>query len=373
MYLAFLIILGVKLLEALLRIVGRIPFDRSKHTLDTGLLGVMGLLGWCTPRKRRRRRHHRRTGNDIRASTAASQQPFVVGNKSSSPPSSSHGPPSVLRPEHALLPYREDSDDESGYIMGSWQPFPQPGYGPVDDRSTSPVVETPAKSGFTRVGGGRARYEAPYSIATKNASPSTMGKHDFPSVERVQQPSAVQTPTNRSTVTVNHPSVNHPVGSGLPPGAMNPAQPHVHVRTKSQVAIIEDASALFNLQTGSSAVVQDVSELARPSFAHDTDDSSADIAQPKRTLWGKLRRSRRMSDGNMPAEQPNEGGGGRSFVVLRDKKPSPGAAAASEAPRAEPASEEPAEGRRSFVVLRGNTSEGTSSASNGPQRRLSQT
>ncbi|OCB87545.1 hypothetical protein A7U60_g5450 [Sanghuangporus baumii] len=375
MYLAFLIILAVKLLEALLRIIGRIPFDRSKHTLDTGLLGVMGLLGWCTPRKRRRRRNHRRPANDVRSSTTASQ-PFVVGNKNSSPPSSSHGPPSVLRPEHALLPYREDSDDESGYIMGSWQPFPQPGYGPVDDRPTSPPAETPAKSGFARVGGGRARYEAPYAIAT-NASPSIMGKHEFPSVERIQQPSPAQTPrgpspTNRSTVTVNHPNINHPVGgSGLPPGAMNPAQPQVHVRTKSQVAIIEDASALFNLQTGSSAVVQDTSELVRPSFAADTDDSSADIAQPKRTLWDKFRRNRRMSEGNMPSGQPSEGeGGGRSFVVLRDKRPSP---AAAESSKPEPASEGPAEGRRSFVVLRGNTSEDPLSAPNRPQRRLSQT
>ncbi|EJD01379.1 uncharacterized protein FOMMEDRAFT_111158 [Fomitiporia mediterranea MF3/22] len=375
MYLAFLMILAVKLFEALLRIIGRVPFDRSKHTLDTGLLGVMGLLGWCTPRKRRRRRSRRPLGNDVRSSTLGSTQPFAIGNKNSSPPSSSHGPPSVLRPEHALRPYREDSDDESGFIMGSWQPFPQPGYGPVEDRPPSPVVETPPKSGFARVGGGRAHYDTPYAIANREKSSSPMAKHEFPSVERIRQASPVQTPrsntpTNRSTVTVNHPSASHAVGSGLPPGAMDAARPQVHVRTKSQVAIVEDASELFNLQTGSSAVIQDANDLARPTIAVDTDDSSADIAQPKRTLWAKFRRNRRMSDGNFPSEQPDEGTG-KSFVVLRDKRVSP----ATEASKPDPAPEAaPEENRRSFVVLRGNAAEDNSSSAPGRStRRQSQT
>lgn len=231
----------MKMLEGLLRIIGRIPFDRSKYSVDSGILGVLGLMGCCgSSRRRRRRRRNRQTAvSDARSSSnLASQQPFILGNgnKDRSRPSSSQGPPSVLRPEQALRPYKEDSDDESGYIMGSWQ-----------ERAATPSFQAAPKSGFTRVGGGRARYDSPYAIERSSVGPSTEPTRrptPSPPPSRI-----VETPVNRSSVTVNH-----AVASGLPPGAMSPAQPSVHVRTKSQTAIIEDASALFNLEAGSSAV-----------------------------------------------------------------------------------------------------------------------
>ncbi|KAH8118400.1 hypothetical protein DFH11DRAFT_1567211 [Phellopilus nigrolimitatus] len=371
-YLGFLIILAVKAVEALIRIFGRISFDRSKYTLDSGLLGVLGLLGCCRPRRRRRRRSRRSSITDARSSNLGSQQQFVVGNKTSTPPSSTHGPPSVLRPEHALRPYREDSDDESGFIMGSWQPFPQPGYGLVDDRPPSPAVQTPppSKSGFSRVGGGRARYESPYAI--DGGSVPTMSKHEFPSVERIQSnptppPKVGETPPNRSTVTVNH-----AVFSSLPPGAMSPARPAVHMRTKSQTAVIEDASVLF--KSGSSTVAQAAKSggrddpLSPPRIAVDTDDSSSDVTEPRRTHWYNFRagKNRRMSEGSYPVEQPSEGGG-RSFTVLRDKRPS--APSASGVPQPDSAVDEG--GRRSFAVMRDSDASEGSSAPVRSARRLS--
>lgn len=368
MYLGFLIILAIKLFEAALRIIGRIPFDRSKHTLDSGILGVLGLLGCCSPRVRKRRRNPRVPAKDPRAaSQLESQQPFVLGKKDSSPRSSSHGPPSVLRPEQAFRPYREDSDDESGFIMGSWHPFPQSGYGPLDDRATSPPAETPAKStGFTRVGGGRARYDAPYAIQGSSSSAAPAPKHEFPSVERLDRtnpspmPWTSDSPSIRSTVTVNR---------QLPPGAMTPSRPTVHVRKKSQTAIIEDASSLYNPQAGTSVVIQNNSNNAptRPAFARaETDDSSSDATQPKRSwipsAFRTVTKNRRMSEGSLPAMTKDDNGG-RSFVVIRDKK-----AVAPTSSNMEPDSTATGEeeGRGSFVVLRENVAGGSK-----PSRRLS--
>lgn len=352
----------MKIVEGLLRIIGRVPFDRSKYSVDSGIVGVLGLLGCCGSSRRRRRRQRSRQSAvpDARAaSNRASQQPFILGNgnKDLSPPSSSQGPPSVLRPEQALRPYREDSDDESGYIMGSWQPFPQTGYGPVEERAPTPSLQSTSKSGFARVGGGRAHYDSPYAI---------QGAPTGTSSEPVRRPSPspppsrlMDTPVNRSSVTVNH-----AVASGLPPGAMSPAHPAMHVRTKSQTAVIEDASALFNLEAGSSAVIVDEpnERLDPPTLPFETDDSSSDAAQPKRSHWFPFRRNRRMSDGSFAVEPPpeeNNSGGGRSFMVIRNKQSTTQHdQSASEAPP--PPAEEG--GRRSFVVLRGNNSEDSPSA-----------
>ncbi|KAJ7937049.1 hypothetical protein B0H13DRAFT_2261477 [Mycena leptocephala] len=148
-YLALVLMLLIKLIEAAVRIVGRVGFDRSTHTVDSGLLGACGLLGCCGSRKRRprhRARSHKHPRGGYaqpaasgRASDASSNYAppnALAGLDSSSKKGSIHSqqPPSVLRPEHALRPYREDSDDENGYIMGAWQPFPRPGYVPSRTR-----------------------------------------------------------------------------------------------------------------------------------------------------------------------------------------------------------------------------------------------
>ena len=364
MYLGFLLILIIKVVEALIRIIARIPFDRSKHTFDSGLFGVLGVLGCCGPRKHKSRSRRPRVADHRVASTPSSQQ--IITAKSSTPRSSVAGPPSVLRPEQALRPYREDSDDETGFIMGSWQPFPQPEYGRLEDQAPSPVVEAPPKTGFARVGGGRAHHDSPYAI--QGGSTASTPKQEFPSFERIVQqhqqsspsssiPRVVETPSNRSTVTVNH-----QVPSGLPPGAMSPSRPTAHVRTKSQSAIIEDASALFkNLQAGSSAVFQspqgerpqDDEVLVPPNqiLSFETDDSSSD-AEPKRSHWYNFRKNRRMSGGDIPNVQPSTNeNSGRSFVVIRDKRPS--IPQSTEPPKLNVNAAGESGSGPSFVVLRG--------------------
>ena len=122
-YLAFVLMLLVKLVEAVLRIFGGIGFNRSRHVVDSGLLGTMGLMGCCGPRRNSRSRSGYHPAHNRQPSSLALSRP-APPFKDSTPPSS--GPPSVLRPEHAMQPYKEDSDDEGGFIMAAWQPFPGP-------------------------------------------------------------------------------------------------------------------------------------------------------------------------------------------------------------------------------------------------------
>ena len=298
------------------------------------------------------------------SSSASGSHQYAIG-KRASPRSSTASP----------QPFREDTDDDNGYIMGSWQPFPQPGYTLAS--SVTPSEETPPKTGFARVGGGRAHYDSPYSIARSNQGlefPSTerFSQRPSPTPPPVPRYSAADTPSNRSTVTVNH-----QVSSGLPPGAMSPARPSGHVRTKSQTAVVEDASILFAARAaaaaGPSTLPTNDEPLQPPQINVDTDDSSSDATQPKRNHWYNFRRSRRMSDGNVDQEtaqaasnaiddtgNSNDTGGsvGRSFVVLRTKPPgNAGAQLPSALQAAEP---EGQEGRRSFVVIRSNNNPGSS-------------
>ncbi|KAH9173446.1 hypothetical protein EDB89DRAFT_2113969 [Lactarius sanguifluus] len=63
-YLAFVLLLICKIIEALTRIFGSIGFDHSRHTVDTGLIGVCGLLGCCGSRRGRTPRS-RATHSDL--------------------------------------------------------------------------------------------------------------------------------------------------------------------------------------------------------------------------------------------------------------------------------------------------------------------
>ncbi|KZT29427.1 hypothetical protein NEOLEDRAFT_1238857 [Neolentinus lepideus HHB14362 ss-1] len=382
-YLAFIMMLVVKLIEAAVRIFGGIGFDRSRHVVDSGLFGACGLLGCCG--SRRGHRSHKRTR--YRAAEVPQQQPeFALAQptKLATPSQSqSHsGPPSVLRPEHALRPYREDSDDESGYIMGSWQPLtlPRPGYSPVDNQSPS-LPETSigtSKSGFARVGGGRAHYDNPYDIASGStvSFPSldkglrgAGGSTHAPGTPKLSEDSPPPTPSIAS-----QPRQAVPLVPNLPPGAMPPA----HVRTKSQTAIIEDASSYFSPSAASSqpmlgslsAAVESTRLQPEPQRAtHEQepsydDDGASEVAQPKKKHWFNLRKPRRYSDGNplqleegepIPiGEQPPTSG--RSFVVIRDRKPMGRSSEEPRSRRSESAAEPPEADRprSSFVVLRGN-------------------
>ena len=296
-----------KLIEAIVRILGGVGFDRSRRSHDAGLVGVLGLLGCCglQPRSKKRGRKSKKAftqqpsvnsphllpkkNSDVasfHSQTALGKPPsprFVHHDTGRKISMNSGPPPSVLRPEHALpRPYREDDDDE-GYIMSAWQSYPlRHGYVPVSESTPTPT-STPPKSGFSKVGGGKSHIDTPYAImdGTVSAfSPMTQANksgqvipslpmhtfgngstHTFPSFKqngsRSTLPRAsLSTPGAPAKSNVFYededppPSLSsltnvarQPEYGQLPPGAMSPA----HVRTKSQTAIIEDASKLHGL------------------------------------------------------------------------------------------------------------------------------
>lgn len=229
----------------------------------------------------------------------------------------------MLRPEHALRPYKEDSDedDESTHIMAAWQPFPGPGQrGSYDRAESSP--RTP-NSGFSRVGGGRAHFDSPYAIAGgKEGSTLT-----FPSVERKgsgpsDSPMAVPhkteeapTPTTSVANVARMPVLTN---SGLPAG-----------RTMSQTAIIVGELAAIATASRTEPEFHPLVETEDKRSRGDSAASNLDGGQPKKKHWFNIRRHRRHSDGlvlddvgedsNAVASSSKEPG--RSFVVIRDRRP----------------------------------------------------
>lgn len=352
----------VKLVEALVRIIGGVGFDKSNHVVDTGLIGACGLLGCCGSRKRRRghrskSRNHRyrpsegaplkerdRSKRDSDISSYLPPHAFrdpSAGSKKGSMHSSA-SPPSVLKPEHALRPYREESDDESGYIMGAWQPFPRPGYVPVVD-PPSPKVEQkqPAtSSGFSRVGGGRAHIDSPYAITGNQdggstsslAFPSKAPQQGTPSTSKVVFDDDDMPPISLSSS--NLPRQRNPemvtAAGGLPPGAMQP-----HMRTKSQTAIIEHAGGFGGLVGGTSQSANVLLDVG-PTTSVEKDEDT----EQKKKPWYHIRRHRPHSTGtedtpDAPGPSANEEAAlnaassssappGRSFVVIRKPQGSPG-------------------------------------------------
>ncbi|KAI0282330.1 hypothetical protein BGY98DRAFT_1088170 [Russula aff. rugulosa BPL654] len=316
-YLALVILLTIKIIEGVTRVVGKVGFERSRHTVDSGLIGVCGLLGCCGSRKQR------------------TTLP-LTGPRDSTPTQSA--PPSVFRPEHALRPYREENDDDTGFIMGAWRPFPRPGI-------------------FT-YGGGRSHFDTPYSIATGSA-------YTFPSA-------SLDTPQRHShesnpSVTPSLTNAERQPYPSLPPGAMAP-----HVRRKSQSAVIEHVpappkAAVAPSLPSSQLAINAPSTYRRHSQLSEvvspvTDDDPHEVSQPKKRYWFQLRKPRRHSDGDeaRPGEEvltDKPADTGRSFVVLRDRKPSQqplpsgsGSAGAGEEAVSDATATPPA---KSFVVLRG--------------------
>ncbi|KAK7696206.1 hypothetical protein QCA50_000859 [Cerrena zonata] len=334
-YLAFLLMLLVKLVEASVRIFGGVGFHRSKHVVDSGLLGALSQMGCCGGRRSPPPKRSRHQPGDAGSPALPLSRPTPAYKDVTPTPS---GPPSVLRPEHALQPYKEESDDETGYIMGAWQSFPRPGYSQVNETPSTPDIP---KSGFARVGGGRAHYESPYAIASGSTQ-------TFPSVEYKQsiRPPASTRSTQRDYSPPPTPSVTGAAKRAevrdLPPGAMPPS----HIRTKSQTAIIEDASALpFVLGSRPLSQTQNASAL------DDGDEESSPA--PKKKHWFNLRKGRRPSEIEATLEVPPaepEPNSGRSFVVVRKQRPGGGASPSSAGPSS---SSEP-EAPRSFAVIRGN-------------------
>ena len=315
-YVAFTLMLVIKLVEATVRIVGRIGFDSSNRVIDSGLLGTCGQLACCGSSRKRQRGHRRRHATaELPHSEVFSSPPAVLATVETGRGSThSVQPPSVLRPEHALRPYREETDDESGFIMGAWQSSPRPGYSILQEPSPQQQSPVSEGSGFSRVGGGRAHFETPYAIASGSTQ-------TFPSVRRGSDSTAPPHDDDSPPPSLSHVAWRQDTGSPL-----SATQP-LHIRTKSQSAIIEDAS-IFNLSPTSRHTSASPSESRlqppRVVIEADDDDDDSDSGQVKKKSWFNLRRQWPRSDGVPSANEgafPPADVPSRSFVVVRDKKP----------------------------------------------------
>jgi len=266
--------LMIKLLEGIVRIIRRQPFSGSRQSLDSGLLGAMGC---CVSSKRNKRR---RPG-----APRSRRKPRPTSNYSGST-ARSHGAngqilsstEGYLKPDQTSTRYKEDSEEESGVIMSSWKPdhnaetfmgytTQQPGgeYGRSRPSKVgmSPSIggnkpidqSNPPTSGFTRLGGGRAHHETPYAIvqgrkalqpgrsastpAPPSLQPSAMDQTaPLPTPIPHLELASISTPQLSTTTAPPH-SIDNPP---LPREARTPFP--LHGRTRSQTAIVENASAL---------------------------------------------------------------------------------------------------------------------------------
>ncbi|GJJ07334.1 hypothetical protein Clacol_001535 [Clathrus columnatus] len=297
-YLGFGLMLISKALEGIIRLFWRVSFDRNKHGIDTGLIGTIGLATKRNSKQTIRLQEalHRprasQAGSDLTAQRLLAPNIHTIGSRTTV-----SGPPSVLRPEHLNQPYREDSDDETGYILGAWRYDDDFFTEPLTPPAAAPAP-TPSHSstGFSRVAGGRANMDSPFTMA----------------------PGTSTTFENTTSRTV--PS------SPLPPGAMPPVQ--FHTRRKSQSAIIEDATFSQPITT---AVASPAEALSQDELVRRNDD----IKQvPRRKNWlqralfsdntGRDRRRLR-HELLLDEQDPLEGSSGSpgTFVVIRERKPSP--------------------------------------------------
>ena len=351
---------------------GGIGFDRSKHVVDAGILGACGLLGCCGSKKKRHSRsgkHKRRPRNSDLSSPAGG----IINNAGAVTLRMGSGnsqPPSVLKPEHANQPYREEYNDDDGYIMGAWRPSPRAstGYIPVSDGPQTAVpgnfvLQPPQRPklsslssagsstpGFSRIGGGRAHIDSPYAIATGST-------HTFPSIghQSQKQDNEDDPPLSLSNVESGMALGN----DGLPLGATQES----HIRTKSQSAIIENflpigsgsgsGNSIAKQYQSFKAPVKHLSQdFLRPPEENysknkftfgggpdpdDEDSGDEQDQQKKKKPWYHIRRPRlhstegrtstsasvtdlggkEVADGEMGGLDPSEPKQQRSFVVIR--------------------------------------------------------
>ena len=415
-YFAFLLMLVVKLVEASVRIFGGVGFHRSRHVVDSGLYGAFGLAGWFGSQPRvpppRRQGHHRSSGSGSGSGPpfrkASSQLSLGKPGPQTLHTPSSSAPPSVLRPEHALQPYREESDDEDGYIMGAWHSYTKPGYSAVENQR---FVDTPPpsqkSSGFMRVGGGRAHFDTPYAISSDSRASldrQPVSPHHLitsPEPDQNIPPNSFRLGTASSTTstpnvdflqynaTHNNPSgsIGHGRrGSGsspspvigrtggrqnLPHGAMPPA----HLRVQSQSAIVVNPG-LINTSTspgpsssnqlGNGAGVSNVPENTfspmriPPTTRYTSDDEAFDSppVTPKKKPWFRGLRNKGQGEGGVPADEEigNNGGNApeRSFKVVRKNQGQGQSPSHGERPSAGSSDgDNSGQKRGTFVVLRG--------------------
>lgn len=262
MYLAFALMLATKILEGFIRIVRGLSFTSSKHSLDSGLFGALGCCG-ASARRHKRRRRGTADGQAIRA------HKYSESSRATSPPTGFVGGGtgvSYLRPEQASVPYRESSDDDAGFIMESWSKtdltsgMSGKSNLKVEETAGSTEDSTPS-TGFTRVGGGRAHFATPYAIM-KGKGPAAPGRS-----EANPAPMSHFSPQDLQDLQGDQSSFMTPKSSSQPPSALpkGAARP-IHARTRSQTAVIEDASLLVGGVAAANAVTN-IGSASRPGSA----------------------------------------------------------------------------------------------------------
>lgn len=343
-YFMFLSMLVVKIIEGLVRLFAGVPFDRSRHTVDNGLFGALGLSGAFGSRKGQKSHHVYTPSHGLSKNALMSQDTLAKGYsyRASSPAASARPVPSVLKPEQARTPYREENDNETGYIMGAWQSFSQQ----YDEASTPRTPDPPkSKSGFSRVGGGRAHYDSPYAIMPANPEP--FPSLDSPPMTPPSERAASAYPPKPTPVL---PAASTASTSSLPFGAMAPQNLRVHARTKSQTAVIEDVRSIDSGRASAQVRGDSVDSAFIPAGRSNSDaylpsesdtqaaprrkhwfnrrgTAAADENPPSESLsgrWGFLK-GRRKSEGDEAAVADEFGGPlaeQKEFVVIRNKRPS---------------------------------------------------
>lgn len=395
--------LVVKLAEAFVRVFGGVGFHRSRHVVDSGLYGALGLAGWFGSKPRtppRRQGHHRPSGSGSASGPSfprrSSQLSLAKPGHQSLPTPSSSAPPSVLRPEHALQPYREESDEEDGYIMGAWHSYTKPGYSPLEGQRLADTPSPQKPSGFMRVGGGRAHFDTPYAISSDSRTSidrQPMSLHQAfasPEPDFNLPPSSFKFGTASSTTSTpnvdllpNNATPNNlsPVigraggRPNLPHGAMPPA----HLRVQSQSAIVVTPGLMGASSSpgpsgsngpGNGVGVSNVSgntpsPVRIPPSRYTSDDETFDSppSTPKKKPWFRGLRNKAQSDGGVQADEETgpstvTGGGdapGRSFMVVRKNQgQGQGSSRGKPPPTAESSGgDDSGQKKGTFVVLRG--------------------
>ncbi|KAG8966023.1 hypothetical protein FRC03_012666 [Tulasnella sp. 419] len=363
-YLAFLLMLIVKIIEGIVRLVGGISFDRSKHSIDSGLVGVIGLLGCCGGRRRRRSRHHRyrphaqRESGTPTSTQILNQLPNPMGSYGQSAPV-----PSYLRPEQALTPYKEDNDDaESGYILGAFHDD----YVPPDPAPPSPPA---TNTGFTRVKGGRAHFETPFAMLSESTPQHHQQQTSYSSMH-ARNPSSSTLDLPHST----YPPTQYQASNAYPPSSYpahmstSPTRQQ-HARRKSESAVIEDSGGLMTpraaaitMQGRSTPIQGTEGPLPPPQIPRRSNDDS-DESAPRRKFWfGGTRSSESHNDddGNDDEDSDRQEGMLSRWRFRRGRNKSE-----ADATAAAKAKERTENQQKSFVVVRGPRKEMGSASSQG--------
>lgn len=219
--------------------------------------------------------------------------------------------------------------------MGAWKPQAG-GYEPVSATQEASPSAPQKKGGFSRVGGGKANMDNPYSslpsahLTGSPSTPVTVPAAGLPASSSLGRsgapPSAFPSSSKRpgSADSSTNPTA-------LPPGAA-PA----HIRTKSQTAVVEHFAPHIPQPTSGLAA------YSTPVFS--SDDESDPESGPSKKKWNPFSRKKRGSTGGIPASEvdPEHGGlrasGHQQSFSLGETSAAP--AATTDAPQ------------RSFVVVR---------------------